>query len=856
MKKAVSHPKTGLVHFFVVIITLLILFSDLSTAGLVNKGQAQKAARGWLKLNREPMEQSISEVAADIEAMVDETGQALCYIVNLEPAGFVIISANDEIEPVIAFSSTGYYDGDESSPLTTMLKKDMKGRLETVRQKKGKKLNVAKKTRKWQTLIDADIPVYSGPFSMDLTSVASVSEVWVDPFIQSEWDQGDVSGSPCYNYYTPSNYPCGCVATAMAQVMRYHSWPTTGIGSGYIGGDGFGGAYSWSLMPFVPLDGITPAQREEIGALCSDAGVSVNMSYGPSSSGGSSASLGDADHEMVDTFKYTNSIYTQNFTSSGDDRLWNILNANLDAQLPVMLGISRVGGGHAVIADGYGYTGDTLYHHINMGWGGSDNAWYQLPLIDAYYTYTVIDDVVYNIYTSGSGEIISGRVTNLAEVPLSGVTVTARVGTTIVKQTTTNSRGVFALKNLLSNTTYKISAEKSGESFLDQNVTTGTSSDWSIPGNRSGILFVSADTGPPTAFDVEADVDSTDSVTIQLQVLDDGDPDPNLMEYIITSLPAHGDLSEPNVGPINTVPYTFSAVDANGVTYLPCPYFGGVDTFTYKANDGGTYPTGGDSNIATVTVNVNNQLYSEFGTESNTYLYGIMMDTDFFYDARSQVIYLPTEIGSAKRLTDLSLRIGQVPGRTLSNWTIRMKHTNKTFFQDAPYELETSDWTTVYQANETMSPTGWINFHLDTPFDYNGTQNLMIDFSFNNSGITSPYGGYFIQDVAQNRVYSVGSSTGAHGDPLDWSDYYGKYRSVHNSLPSIKLIGVPAVDPLVGDFDETCDVRMPDLAIFSQAWQTSSGDADYNAECDMTASKGTIDLQDLIIFAGQWLETY
>jgi len=91
---------------------------------------------------------------------------------------------------------------------------------------------------------------------------------------------------------------------------------------------------------------------------------------------------------------------------------------------------------------------------------------------------------------------------------------------------------------------------------------------------------------------------------------------------------------------------------------------------------------------------------------------------------------------------------------------------------------------------------------------------------------------------------------------LTWSDWYGKYYSVHNSLPSIKLIGVSPVDPLLGDFDATCDVKLPDLAIFSQAWQSSTGDANYDEQCDMTTTKGAIDLQDLIIFAGQWLETY
>ncbi len=67
-----------------------------------------------------------------------------------------------------------------------------------------------------------------------------------------------------------------------------------------------------------------------------------------------------------------------------------------------MLSLKRTGGGHVVLADGYGYNNSTLYHHLNMGWSGSDDVWYALPLVDAYYTYTSFSGCVYNVYTSGS----------------------------------------------------------------------------------------------------------------------------------------------------------------------------------------------------------------------------------------------------------------------------------------------------------------------------------------------------------------------------------------------------------------------------------------------------------------------
>lgn len=853
--------RTSWSRILVLSVFLFALICNVSFAGSVGKGQAQHAVRGWLKHNKRPMGRVISEGVTDFKTMDDE-GQRLCYIVNLEPGGFIIVSADTEIEPIIAFSSTGHYDGDEGSPLTALLKRDMKGRLKAIQQKAHRRSKAAKKEQKWDLLMNAGAELKSDELPSIQALALSVSEVWVDPFLLSEWNQGDVGGSPCYNYYTPGNYVAGCVATTMAQVMRYHTWPTSGIGvhgftikvdgvpeTAYTqGGNGSGGAYNWAQMPFVPTSSMTTTQRQAIGALCYDAAVSAKMSFTSTSSG---ASLVNADQELTQTFDYSNSVYTRSFSSSGDDRLWNILNANLDAQLPVILGISRTSGGHAVIADGYGYTGDTLYHHINMGWGGSDNAWYQLPLIDASYVYTVVDDCIYNLYTTGTGEIVSGRVTNLAGGALAGVTVGAYNGTTLVRQTTTDSRGVYALTHLSSSTTYTIKAAKGGENFLDQTVSTGHSIDWSTPGNRSGILFVSAVTGPPTTYDMQVDVNAGDSALIHLQGLDDGVPDPNLFRCIITALPSHGILNEPNVGLIDWVPYELSS-SIRDVNYLPCPYFGGTDAFTYKANDGGTYPTGGDSNIATVTMNVNDQLYTDYYSDSNIYTNGLLETSS--YSVRNQVIYLTSELGPSKRITDLAIHVHTSPGRSLTNWTIRMQHTNLDSYSSL-MQVYDSGWTVVFQSNESMA-VGWNWFHFDTPFDYNGLQNLMIDFSFQNPS-TASVGYHYRNSVGQTRNYMMFDVNGDAGSPLNW-DYYSNWDSYNQStsLPVLQLLSIVPVDPLLGDFDASCDVRMPDVGIFSQAWMTSSGEAHYNADCDLTVAKGAVDLQDLLILMGQWMETY
>ena len=844
-------------------------------AAPVPKQNADQAARGWLRRNVMPMEAAISREAGPAEAFQDADGCVLYYSIPLTPQGFVVLSADDRIEPVIAFSATGRFDSFPNNPLKDLLERDMQGRLEGAAQETFAEAGVPSgQSSKWQTLLEAgaDLPVQDDG-GIQSAGLTSVSDVRVAPLLQSKWGQGGAAGGYCYDYYTPNHYVAGCVATAMAQLMRYHSWPTAGIGVHlfriYVddveqyrntrGGDGSGGAYNWSQMPYDPEAGVTTAQRQAIGALCYDAGLSVNMGY---TSSGSGASTSTADLALIDTFGYANSIYGYVYATYVNAGLTTMMHPNLDAGLPVILSISGTNAAHAVLADGYGYNNGMAYHHLNMGWTGLDDAWYQLPPDTPSIPFTVINGCLYNVYPAGTGEIVSGRITSMAGAALEGVTVTAYRGSSPVKQATTNSRGIYALKNLASNTTFRLSAVKSGYVFADQNVSTGSSADWGTSsGNKWAINFAAANAMPPTAMDQTVDANSLSSRIIYLEVLDDHRPSPpDKIRCSIMSLPVHGTLSEPNVGPITQVPCLL-AVDANSVQYTPCPYYGGPDSFTFKANDGGTAPTGGDSNIATVTVNVDNTLSSSFGLDGDTGT-NTMIDTER-YACRSQVIYLSGDIGSAKTLTDLTLNFTSVPPLTLRRWTIRMQPTDWTEYPnnyDKTYMMLTDGWTVVYQADLTLTSTGWHNFHFQTPFKYNGTQNLLIDFSFDNLNINSvnETGWYLFKDVGTFRSMTIKTSDTPHADPLTW-DFWagGGYYTGGGWLPSLKLTGTVPIDPLAGDFDLSCDVKLPDLAMLSTAWMTQQGQAHYDPACDISSPRdNAVNLSDLLVFANHWLQHY
>lgn len=823
----------------------LFLCSSNLCAKPVSASEAEKVVRGWLKVDAQPLGTALGHNIMSVKAFSDKNGDTVYYAVYLQPSGFVIVPGDDLVEPIICFAPVGRYDPSEDKPLGALVSRDVPGRIAVVRafhadagsaaQKDASNEETAlqkastKAQSKWN-----DLQAYAD--SVGTLGLTNISDVRVAALTQSTWGQttvGDyIGGITCYNYYIMNNWPIGCVAAAMAQLMRYHEYP------GYV----------WSDMPLQPDSGITLTERQAIGALCYHAAESINTTY---AAGGSSASPSDAKQALQDTFYFSNSIYGWNYNNNIGGGLNGMVNPNLDASYPVILSVVRPGGRHAVVCDGYGYNVLTLYHHINMGWSGNYNAWYNLPVIDTSYTYNSVDGCIYNIFTSGSGEIISGRAVDMAGFGISGVSITASGGGTY--HATTNAQGIYALVNVPSNTSFTVSASKPPHAFTNQYVSTGASSDWSgTSGNAWGVNFVSQSSTPPTAHNQTTSALSGTAETITLYADDEGNPNPpGQLSYIIASLPANGTLTDPAAIGITTVPYTL-VNNGNTVDYKACPFFTGQDTFEFKANDGGTPPEGGDSEPATVTINVDNAIYTTFEPQTN--LYATWPIDTLYEDQRTQVIYMSSEIGDAKTITDLALDVYQVPGQTLYNWTIRMKHTSRSVFSAPPY-LETSGWTTVYQNNESISSSGWRNFHFQNAFEYNGTNNLLIDFTYNNSGFTME-SSCMVSDMGSNRVLMAYCDS-TYGNPLNWSDSYNPGLWGATGVPNIKLISEVSAQPMPGDLKPDCNVNMYDVSVFALAWNSRPGDSNWNADCDIHITAiPVIDMRDLSVFVGYWLDYF
>jgi hypothetical protein len=479
-------------------------------AAPVTADTAISAVQGWLHQDRRPLGGQLSAKLKSTEAVKNAAGEVLYYVVQLDPSGFVILPADDLVDPIVAFSAAGSFDASSKGPLAELVNRDMPRRM--ARARAGAPAASALKSRgKWHAFL-AGSP-NPPPDSEENSNIVVVSQIWVAPFVQTLWNQTvDVSDSiACYNYYTPpgpngnvNNDPCGCVATCMAQVMCYFQYPNTGVGTNsftvtnngatqtnrLFGGNGAGGPYQWTNMPLSP-NNPTTAQATNIGALTHDAGATVHMAYAPA---GSSAYTYLFQQALTNTFKFANAAYYENDGSGiSGTNLLNMINPNVDARLPVSLGINGGNGGHCLLVDGYGYSGSTLFHHLNAGWGGNDDIWYALPNIDTpdNFDYTIIQACVYNIYTNGSGQIISGRVTDPTGAPVAGATVTAVRSGGGTYSATTDTNGVYALARIPAASTYALTATNAGDSSATNNYSTGTSVYNALPsGNVWGANFV------------------------------------------------------------------------------------------------------------------------------------------------------------------------------------------------------------------------------------------------------------------------------------------------------------------------------------------------------------------------------
>ncbi len=194
------------------------------------------------------------------------------------------------------------------------------------------------------------------------------------------WDQNHPYNLLCPPYFGKEKPATGCAATAMAQIMRYHSYPERGRGShsytpelypkmGTISVDFSQSVYDWANMTPRYDENSTEEEMAAVARLMFDAGVAISMEYGPMS-GALSQEWPEA---LVKYFDYDKGVALR-FRANYDFDDWNsLIYDEISAGRPVYATGFSSDGGHAFVFDGYDENG---FVHVNWGWSAMSNGYF------------------------------------------------------------------------------------------------------------------------------------------------------------------------------------------------------------------------------------------------------------------------------------------------------------------------------------------------------------------------------------------------------------------------------------------------------------------------------------------------
>ena len=401
--------------FFLFLVSALV-FSSPGWSSPVDSTEAKNLAQTFWSLKFP------EQAKPNFENISHSVGVEHFYVFNnVNGSGFALVSGDDCVIPILGYSGAnncvggelpenirswfGFYDGTIGAAMQN-------GEVAT-----------PEIAEQWNDLRAGNLP--------EPQSTTAVS-----PLIATTWNQDAPFNNLCPG--TGSDKALvGCVATAMAQLMKYYNWPTTGTGSHSYVGDhddyiygtlsaNFGATtYDWSNMlnSYPYANAGTVAQQNAVATLMYHCGVSVDMIYSPEWSGAyvTDAQVASwnpdqptAEKALKNYFDYSPSLYGA-FKQYYTDAQWIFMLKNdLNQQHPLIYaGNDQNGeGGHCFICDGYDNSNN---FHFNWGWGGFCDGYFALTGLTPYsggagggnYDYTYYQQAIFGAVPNGS-EIPAG----------------------------------------------------------------------------------------------------------------------------------------------------------------------------------------------------------------------------------------------------------------------------------------------------------------------------------------------------------------------------------------------------------------------------------------------------------------
>ncbi len=388
--------------------------------------ETERVARNWLTevvFRNGSWAGSTTPSIADIQELVaDDRVLARCF--SIAPRGYVVVPVLKNLPPVTAYSQESELDVTQQFGFAQLLRDvlshrtrlfiDTYGSLEASQPPTGDVLLDRINRAQWDRLA-------LGPaeFASQVRAGAFRDRGTVGPLLTTAWHQ-----EAPYNNSCPmgdgGRSLVGCVATATAQIMRYHHWPPVGTGDHSYPWDGddscppacdtngdcpspwsycatgkgrcagctpcfnageltatFSDPYDWANMPNDCDGGCSTAQQNALAELCYEVGVAYEMDYGVCASGTQTYM---AVSVLPGYFRYAPSVDRENRSDHTADSWFALIQAEINAHRPLLYTIysNDLSFAHAIACDGWQDIGGLRQYHMNYGWADGHTAWYTL----------------------------------------------------------------------------------------------------------------------------------------------------------------------------------------------------------------------------------------------------------------------------------------------------------------------------------------------------------------------------------------------------------------------------------------------------------------------------------------------
>lgn len=313
----------------------LLLTASAAYSRQISPEEASAVASEFLKTSE--LQGRVSTTPVKIKGQIGETEASPYHVFNsTDGNGFVIIAGDDRAPRILGYSDKGSFDGTNMPPQLKALLTSYAARLEKAPDVRHDSWNKA--------------PARNSEKGVLLPT--------------SNWGQGYPYNTEC-PVIDGEHALTGCVATAMAIVMKYHNWPE---------------GYNWDAMPMnTEEEPINFEENNDLPALAQimhDAGEAVFMQYSLEESG---AYLDWIGHRLQSVFQYSPDCQYIGGDHFEKDEWETMLRDNLDKGLPVIYDGFGSGGHHAFVLDGYN---SSDMYHVNWGWNGLDNGYYVLDALE------------------------------------------------------------------------------------------------------------------------------------------------------------------------------------------------------------------------------------------------------------------------------------------------------------------------------------------------------------------------------------------------------------------------------------------------------------------------------------------